>query len=115
MSQGQYEVQVQIYRNSSIVLGARKQEQCVEVPQSGIGSFFGLTKEECFTIDFPEQIISSSLSGGGKQNYFILESELIDSSIVEIRADSLPTPNTIDQLSTNYILFEEKGLGINFK
>jgi hypothetical protein len=115
LGQGQYEVQVQIYRNSSIVLGARQQEQCVDVPISGLGSFFGLTKEECFTVDFPEQVISNSLSGGGKQNYFVLESQLTDSNIVEINADSLPTPSSVDQLSRNYILFEEKGLEVNFK
>ena len=78
LSEGQYEIQTYIYKNSSIVLGATTQQQCVEVPQSGIGGFFGFTKERCFTIDFPEKVISNSLSGGGKQNYFILESELID-------------------------------------
>ena len=115
LSEGQYEIQAYIYRNSSVVLGATTQEQCVEVPQSGIGGFFGFTKERCFTIDFPEQVISNSLSGGGKQNYFILESELIGSNTVEINAESLPVVNSIEQLNNNYILFEEKGLEINFK
>ena len=115
LSQGQYEVQTIIYRNSSIVIGATSQEQCVEVPNSGIGGFFGFTDEKCFTIDFPEQIISNSLSGGGKQNYFVLESELIDSTTIEINADSLPIPNSVEQLSKNYLLFEDKGLTINFK
>ena len=115
LSQGQYEIQAIIYRNSSIVLGATSQEQCIEVPNSGIGGFFGFTSEKCFTIDFPEQIISNSLSGGGKQNYFILESELIDSNTIEINAESLPIANSVEQLSSNYLLFEDKGLGINFK
>ena len=115
LSEGQHEIQVFIYRNSSITLGARQQQQCVEVPQSGIGGFFGFTKERCFTIDFPEQVISSSLSGGGKQNYFILESELIDSKMLEISAEGLPIPKSVEELSSNYILFEEKNLGINFK
>ena len=115
LSEGQYEIQAYIYRNSSIVLGATTQQQCIEVPQSGIGGFFGFTKERCFTIDFPEQIISTSLSGGGKQNYFILESELIDSSTIEINAEGLSVASSIEQLNNNYILFEEKGLQINFK
>ena len=115
LSEGQYEIQVYIYRNSSIVLGATSQEQCIEIPQSGIGGFFGFTKERCFDIDFPEQIISNSLSGGGKQNYFILESELINSNEIEINSESLPIVDSIEQLNNNYILFEDKGLTINFK
>ena len=96
-------------------MGAKQQQQCIEVPQSGIGGFFGFTKERCFTIEFPEQVISSSLSGGGAQNYFILESELINSNIIEINAGSLPIPKSVEELSSNYVLFEDKGLGINFK
>ena len=115
LSQGQYEVQVYIYRNSSITIGATTSQQCVDVPQSGVGGFFGLTQQKCFDINFPEQVLSQSLSGGGKQNYFILESELENSDAVEINAQSLPVPNSIDQLSQNYILFDDKHLGVVFK
>ncbi len=115
LSQGQYEVQVYIYKNSSITIGATKTQQCVEAPQSGIGGFFGFTKENCYTIEFPSQVLSNALSGGGKQNYYILESQLSDSKTLEINAKSLPNPNSITQLQNNYILFEERGLEINFK
>jgi hypothetical protein len=115
LSEGEYEVQTHIYRNSSITLGATTKEQCIDVPQSGLGGFFGFTKEKCFNIEFPAQIVSSSLSGGGKQNYFILESQLISSNTIEINAPSLPSPETIEQLESNYILFEEKNLAINFR
>ncbi len=115
LSEGQYEIRVWVYKNSSLKLGATTSEQCVEVPQSNVGGFFGLTKEKCFTIEFPEQIISNALAGGGNQNYYILESELNSYSTVEINAGSLPTPNTIDQLNNNYLLFDAKGLQVTFK
>jgi len=46
---------------------------------------------------------------------FDLESELIDSNTVEISASSLPVPVTIEQLNTNYILFDERNLEVSFK
>jgi len=115
LSEGQYEVQVSIYKDSSLKLGATTKEQCVEVPQSGLGGLFGLTKEKCFDIEIPEQIVSNVLSGGGKENYYILESELQNSNIIEISADSLPTPESIEDLQDNYLLFENKNLEIFFK
>jgi len=115
LSAGQYEVQVYIYRDSTLRIPATTTEQCVDVPSTGIGGLFGVTKEECFNIDMPEQIVSSALAGGGKQNYYILEDELKGSNIIEINADSLPTPTSIDQLQDNYILLEEQNLGVNFK
>ncbi len=115
LSEGQYEIKTYIYRESSIKIGKTTTRKCVEVPQSGLGGFFGFTREKCFNFDFPEQIISNALAGGGTQNYFILESELSGSSTIEITAGSLPVPTTIQQVQDNYLLFEDKSLGINFK
>ena len=110
--EGQYEIRVDIYRNSSISLEGRVQEHCYETPRSGLGGLFGLTEEECVSIDVPEQVISNALSGGGVQQHFILESDLINSDIVEIGADSLPNPETLEDLQSNYILFEEQNLDV---
>jgi len=115
LSQGQYEVQVYIYRNSSIKLQETTQEQCTEVPKEGLGALFGLTEEKCFDVTIPSQTISSALVGGGNQNYYIAESELIDFTTIDINADSLATPRTLEDLQKNYIEFEDKGLDINFK
>ena len=115
LSEGQYEIQVYIYKNSSLKLGATTKEQCVEVPQSGFGGLLGLTREKCFDIEIPEQIISNALSGGGKETYYILESELQSSNVIEISAGSLPLPKSIEDLQDNYLLFEDKDLGVSFK
>src|SRR4030042_198854 len=108
LSEGQYEVQVYIYRNASIQLQETTQEQCIEVPKEGIGAIFGITEEKCFDVVIPSQIISNSLVGGGKQNYYIAESELQTGTIIDINSDSLATPRTIEDLQKNYIEFEEK-------
>ncbi len=115
LSEGQYEIQVQVFKNSSLKLEANNIEQCVEVSRSGVGGLLGLTKKECFNTEIPEQIISNSLAGGGNENYYILESELESSNTIEINAESLSTPKTIEELQNNYILFEDKDLNIIFK
>ncbi|MFH1585506.1 MAG: hypothetical protein ABIB79_01940 [archaeon] len=115
LSEGQYEVQVYVYKNSSLKIAETTTEQCVEVPKGNLGGLFGLTEEKCFDIVMPEQIVSNALAGGGKQAYYILESELESANSIELRAESLETPKSIEQLQDNYILFEENGLDINFK
>ena len=115
LSEGQYEIQVYIYRNSSLKLESTTSEQCMDVPKPGIIGIFGLTEKKCFDIEVPAQIVSSALSGGGKENYYILESELVDSNIVGINSKSLPIPKSVEELQNNYILFEEKDLDIVFK
>ncbi|MCK4552804.1 hypothetical protein KAT80_01215 [Candidatus Pacearchaeota archaeon] len=115
LSEGQYEISVYVYKNSSLKLVETTHEQCVEVPQSGLGGLFGLTRKECFEVKMPAQIISNALSGGGKENYYILESELAGANVIEINAASLPTPKSIEELQNNYILFEDMGLDVRFK
>jgi hypothetical protein len=107
LAEGQYEVQVYIYKNSSLKIGSTTQQQCVTVPRSSIGGILGLTKKECSTVQVPEQVVSNALSGGGKVNYTFSEDELKKSKTINIFAKSLPSPDTLDQIQTNYILFED--------
>jgi len=115
LSEGDYEIQVYIYKNSSLKLESSVKEQCLKVPRSGFGGLLGLTEEKCFDMEIPSQLISSVLAGGGKENYYILESELKNSNVIEINAQSLPLPKSLDELQDNYELFESKGLDILFK
>ena len=75
---------------------------------------FGITHEKCFDIEVPEQIISQALAGGGKQIKYILETDLARGSVLEIHAESLPLPETIEQIQDNYLLFEDKNLEVGF-
>lgn len=115
LSEGNYNVQVYIYQNSSINVGATTKQQCVNVAAGGIAGFFGGTQQQCFNINIPAQIISNALSGGGQSNYYILESELQSSDTMQINVPSMPAPNSVDQLQNNYILFDSQNLTITFR
>ncbi len=114
LSQGQYEIQVSIYRNTSIKLAESVTTECIEIPKTGIGALFGMTKKKCFEVKIPSQIISNAIAGGGVQKYYILESELQNSNVIEINAKSLPLPKSLEDLQKNYDLYEARGLDINF-
>jgi len=85
----------------------------MEVPSSGIAGIFGSTEKKCFDIKIPAQIISNALTAGGKENYFILESELESLKVIKINMQSLPLPQTLEDLQKNYLLFDERGLDIS--
>jgi hypothetical protein len=115
LSEGDYEISVYIYKNSSINFEKTTTEECVQVSKSGIGGIFGLTEEKCFEIEVPAQIVSSVLAGGGISEYYISEDYLKNSNTIEINAEGLDIPTSMEQLQNNYILFNEKKLEINFK
>jgi hypothetical protein len=113
--EGQYEVQVYVFKGSSIQLPETIHEECIEVPRSGIGGLFGMRDENCFEVKIPAQVVSNVLVGGGKQEHYILESDLQDSNTIEIYAESLTIPRTLEELQNNYLVFEDKDLEIYFK
>jgi len=115
LSEGQYEIQVSVYQGSSIGIPELTNEQCIDAPSSGLGGLFGLTEKKCFEINIPSQVVSNALAGGGKENYFILDSELESATYLEINSKSLPLPNSLEQLQKNYIEYESQGLEVVFR
>jgi hypothetical protein len=115
LSKGLYEIQVIIYKNSSLKLGEMVSQQCVEVPKSGIFGVFGLKEERCFEIKVPEQLITNAVSGGGKVSYYVLENELINSRSIEINVKSFQEPESLTQLQENYDLLDTTPIEINFR
>ncbi len=113
LSEGEYDIEVYIYEESEIEFEGGTKEQCVDVPRSGVGGLLGFTKEDCYEVEVPSQIISNVLSGGGNQNYYFTESELRDSDGIQINAESLPKPNSLEELQVNYLLFEDKMLEVS--
>jgi hypothetical protein len=115
LGEGEYNISVYIYKDSSIQLQATTQQECTTVSSSGIGGLLGLTEKKCFDVTIPSQLISGVLAGGGTQDSYFFESELKNANTLEISADSLAVPTTIEQLQNNYILFDSKGLGVSLK
>jgi len=114
LSAGSYSVEAYVYDESSITFEQTTRQECIEVPTL-VGGIFGLTKEECFDINVPEQIISSVLVGGGKTSIHFTEDQLENNDFLEILSGSLAKPNTIEELQTNYILYEDKELEVSLR
>ena len=115
LTEGDYEIKVYIYTNSSINLQGSSTQKCVDVPKSGILGMFGSTEEKCFTLTIPNQLVSFVVSGGGTQPYYITESELQDSKKLIINAGSFGIPTKVEDLQTNYNSVEVNELDIRFE
>jgi len=115
LSEGFYNISVQVFSSSGLKISESSTRKCVEVPRGGVLGFFGATSEQCFDITMHGQDIEKALTAGGSlNNEYILESEL-ESGKVEINAPSLPKPTTLEQLQDNYNLLETKILQVGYK
>jgi hypothetical protein len=113
LSEGNYEIKVYVYGNSSITIPASTKSQCVDAPRGGLLGLLGSTKEQCFDISLPATKIESALVGGGEVSSYLLESELRKGKII-ISADRLPAATSLEQLSNNFEIFDTKRLGVEF-
>lgn len=111
LSEGNYDVSIYVYGNSSIIIPGSTKTQCQNVPREGILGFFGGTKEQCFDISIPETKIEYGLMGGGKSTVYILASQL-ESGKLTIDVDKLPIPKSLEELQYNYAEFESKGVSV---
>lgn len=115
LSDGSYNISAYIYKNSSITVGATTTQQCVNIPTGGISAVLNAnSQQQCFNVNVPSQVISDVLAGGGKTEYYLLGSDLANSNVININAPSLPEVTSLQQLQTNYILFENKNLSVSF-
>jgi len=113
LSEGQYEVKVYVYGNSTITIPASTKSECMDVPREGLLGFVGMTEEKCFDINIPATKIDYALIGGGVQNYYILESELKKGKVT-VSVDKFAAPTSLEKLSENFELAETKGVGLDF-
>lgn len=100
LAEGDYNITVYVFRNTSIVIPETKQEKCVDVPE-GIGGVFGITTEKCFEVTLPGQTLQNTVVGGGKIEQYLTESELRQGKL-SIEIGSLNVPKTLDELQVNY-------------
>jgi len=107
---GEYDFDLKVYTEKSITIPQSTQKQCVEVPQSGIGGFIGLTDEECYDYVLPSQTVSNVFYAGGKLTQYISQSELDEGSKLRIYAESVSLPNNIEEVAEMYNIIENKNL-----
>lgn len=115
LTAGEYEIEVYVYTNSTINLEGSKTEKCVDVPKSGLLGIFGASEKKCFTLEVPDQVVSFAVSGGGKQNWYVVESRLEESSKIIIDAVDFGKPNKVEELQMNYKNIELNPLGVEFE
>ena len=114
VSAGQYNIEAQFLVNSSIKVGATTKQQCVSVP-NGLLGIVGISKQQCYEINIPEQVISNALIGGGNTTtYFTLDKVALGKTL-EIDGQSFPTPDSLDQVEQNYALLDQSQLDIQLK
>jgi len=115
LTEGQYEIKVYVYSDSDINLKGDSLNKCVDVPKSGVLGVFGFNEEKCFAMDIPDQVVSAVVSGGGKQSYYIAESELRESDKLIIDAKDFGVPTKVEDLQINYNGVEVSGLDVRFE
>lgn len=115
LTEGQYEIKAYIYSDANINLAGGTSQKCVSVPQSGVLGMFGATEEKCFDLNVPDQVISFGVSGGGKQNYYIAQSEIENSKKIIIGPDKFSKPSKAEDLQINYNQLEKSRLDITFE
>ena len=113
LTEGYYNVDVLVYENADIVLPETSENRCFEVSSGGLSGLFGGTTEECVDVTIPEVEINYAVSGGGKGQHYFLPSQL-ESGIMEISVNSLPRPNSLEELQSNLEIYEEMGVNVNF-
>jgi len=108
LSEGEYDISVEAYGESSIVLGNTTYEQCVD------GFFLGIGKK-CYDVEVPAESFDRALIGGGKTNILFSERNLESSSKVVLDVGELNVPEDINELQDNYILVESRKLGVELR
>ena len=115
LGEGDYEVQVQVYKNSSLSFAETTKEQCVEIPSSGLGGLIGFTEKECFEINIPAQIVSTVLAGGGVGGYYFSTNALENSGEIVLSIEDLYVPKNLEELQNSYLSFENKYVGVSLR
>lgn len=112
--EGDYEVSVQVYRNSSLVFPGRVEKRCFDSASSGISGLLGQTESNCYDINIPSQQIDRTLAGGGSAFVLVDEELLKNSNTVDIDVPLFPTPSKIEDLNNNFIKLEDSFILVNF-
>ncbi len=113
LTEGNYNITVYTYDNSSISFNATTTQQCTEVP-SGILGIIGITHQECTDIPIPAQNITSVVVAGGNANVYFNATNLTKNNKIEIDLDRYKTPTNLQELQIIYTLVDAKNVGVKF-
>ena len=115
LSEGLYNISVRVFSGANLKIPGSSESKCVQIPSPGILGFLGRTKEQCFTVNLPEQTLTNSLSAGGDSQEFILESDLKSGNKIKVSTPVLPPVTSLDQLQQNYELLDSQNIFISYQ
>lgn len=115
LSEGNYNISVYVFKESSITLESQKGESCIKMPSSGIAGIFGGMEEQCFEVELPQQSFTNVLFGGGKVPWSITESELKGKSKLIIEIEKFSVPRTLNELTDIYDLIENAQVNVQLR
>lgn len=113
LADGMYNVTAYSYRNGSVSIPGTNQKKCINSPKPGLLGFFGATTENCFDLNLPEQIVSNIVSGGGKSQIYLAESDLAKGK-ASIKIPQVALPSNVEELQKVYSQIENNGVEIEF-
>ncbi len=113
--EGEYDVSVYIYQNSTLTLESHSDRMCVDVPVSGVGGLLGLEEEKCYDIDVPSMAVEMAVIGGGSSTEYVAESMLSDSVELNLNVPLFGRPASLDELQENYASVETSRVFLEFE
>lgn len=105
--EGDYNVSVYAYTNSTLKIPASTEKKCVQVPAAGLGGLFGAQDEKCYDITLPETDVGFALVGGGNNREYLTEGQLKESKELNINVPLLSKPTSLQGLQDNYAEVED--------
>jgi len=96
--EGNYNVRVQIYKQSELSLGTQETEKCISVPASGIPGMMGITTEQCYNLTLPASQLANVPTGGGYSDFFVTSTELKSSDKIKIQAEKFDVPKSAEEV-----------------
>ena len=112
--EGYYNISVISYVDTSIELSDTPTEICVDSSDNVYdSSLFGLTSENCYTVENPVTEVNMAVVGGGSiDNYYITESELKGGNSISLSVDEYEVPSSLEELQENYLLLDTSKLSV---
>jgi hypothetical protein len=112
LTEGNYNVSVQIFKEASLSMGQQQIEKCISVPAPGISGVLGLKDQECYNLTLPSSQFTSVPIGGGKKEFFVTDSELKNAKKLRIQTEKIETPKSIEELIDVYDIINLPNLQI---
>ncbi len=113
--EGNYNVTVYVYKNSTLTIPGTNDRMCFDVPADGAMGLLGIEEEKCYDMEVPSVDVEMAVVGGGTTKEYIIENVLAESKELNINVPLFNSPKTLEELQGNYILVDSSTVYIDFE